>query len=483
MLSHAPWAAIGSVTFHLVVAVALSLRVIMRRRPTEAALSWIILVVAFPVAGAVVYLLVGEPWLSKRRSERRATLSDRLRAPIADLERAHRNDVPFEHPAARAVASLGHASGLSPVLGGNSIDVLKDSDAFFNRVVSDIENATRSCDLLFYIWSTGGRADEVADALIRAKKRGVRCRVLLDAVGSKDVLEGRARSILTESGIEVRAALPVGVIRGSFSRIDIRNHRKLVIVDDRIAFTGSQNMADPAIFKRELDVGPWVDLMTRLEGPAAAQLSALFEFDWAMEDRHPVDVSDWFPEPARTGDSLAQVVPSGPGQEPSTLYRMLHAAVHGAEHRLTMTTPYFVPDQTFVLGLVSAAIRGVETTVVVPEKIDGPLVRLASCAYYDELIDAGVRVLAYKGGLLHAKTVAVDDTLGIIGTVNLDRRSFWLNYELSLVVQSPGPVRDLAEVQRRYIDASISMSETRWMRRGAAHRVAESTARLFSPLL
>jgi cardiolipin synthase len=483
MLSHAPWAAIGSLTFHIVVAVGLSLRVIMRRRTTEVALAWIILVVSFPVLGAVFYLLVGEPWLSKRRSSRRAVLSERIRVPISDIEQRFGHDEPIEHPAARAAAAIGHSSGLSPVIGGNMIDVLPDSSAFFDQLIIDIDSAATSCDMLFYIWSTGGRADLVADALIRAKERGVRCRVLLDGVGSKDVLEGPARRILTKAGVEVRAALPVGIIRGNFSRVDIRNHRKLVIIDDRVAFTGSQNMADPAIFKRELNVGPWVDLMTRIEGPAAAQLSALFELDWAMEDEHPVNVEDWFPGPQRRGDARIQVVPSGPGQQPSALYRMLDSAVHGAQERLVMTTPYFVPDQTFVTGLVSAAIRGVDTTVVVPEKIDGPLVRLASSAYYDELIDAGVNLLAYKGGLLHAKTLAVDDDLGVIGTVNLDRRSFWLNYELSLIVHSADAVRDLLRVQQGYIDQSTRMVDTRWMRRSKARKVAENTARLFSPLL
>ncbi len=483
MLSHAPWAAIGSLTFHIVVAMLISLRVISKRRSTEVALSWIILVVTFPVAGAVFYVLVGEPWLSRRRSARRAHLSEQIRAPIAQLEQRFGCEGMFEHPASRAVAALGHTSGLSPVLCGNTIDILEDSDRFFDRIIEDIDHATASIDMLFYIWSVGGRADLVADALMRASARGVKCRLLLDGAGSKEMLRGKGRSILTNAGIEVRTALPVGVIRGSFNRIDIRNHRKLVVIDDRVAYTGSQNLADPLVFKRELNVGPWVDLMTRIEGPSAAQLSAVFELDWAMEDAHPVNVEDWFPDPVRVGDAPAQVVPSGPGQRPSTMYRMLTAAVHGAQHRLTMTTPYFVPDDAFVSALMSAAMRGVETTVVVPEKIDGPLVRFASRAYYDDLIESGVRVLAYEGGLLHAKTIAVDEDLAIIGTVNLDRRSFWLNYELSLVIHSPEGVRDLAGVHARYIERSTPISESPWMRRRWGRRFVENTARLFSPIL
>ncbi|MFG0307457.1 MAG: cardiolipin synthase [Phycisphaerales bacterium JB040] len=483
MLSEVPWAAVGSVTFHACVAVGLSMRVIARRTSTEVALSWIVLVVAFPVLGAVCYVLVGEPWLSSHRSVRRAGIARQVREPIAQLEGRFGHRALFEHPAARAVGALGHATGISPSLGGNRVEILADADAFFGRLIADIDEASTACDLLFYIWSGGGRVDDVADALVRASERGVACRVLVDAVGGRGLLRSEEGARLRRAGIELRTALPVGFVRGRFSRVDIRNHRKLAILDDRVAYTGSQNMADPRLFMRGSGVGPWVDLMARLEGPSAAQLGALFEIDWAMEDRDDVDVSGWLDGAAAVGDDVVQVVPSGPGQHPSALYRMLAAAVHGAQRRLIMTTPYFVPDDAFVSGLVSAAMRGVETTVVVPAKIDGPLVRLASRAYYDDLLDAGVSVLAYEGGLLHTKTVAVDDDLGIIGTVNLDRRSFWINYELSLVVHAGDAVRDLACVLQRYIEDSVPVCETDWMRRGPVTRFSENVARLFSPIL
>lgn len=483
MLSQAPWAAIGSVTFHVAVALGLSLRVISRRRPTGVSLAWITLLIAFPVVGAVGYVFVGEPWLSRRRSGRSAQIAEGLRAPIAELEASFGSRADPDHHAARAVASIGRATGLSPALGGNRIDMLGDAAAFFDRLVADIDDAEFSCDLLFYIWMPGGRVDEVTAALARAAERGVTCRVLVDAVGGKALMRaGRARR-LRDAGAEVRTALPVGVVRGCLSRVDIRNHRKLAIVDDRVAYTGSQNMADPELFKRGSGYGPWVDIMARLEGPAAAQLSAVFEIDWAMEHNREVDVTGWVPRPTPAGDAVIQVVPSGPGQRPSALYRMLAATVHGAERTLTMTTPYFVPDDAFASGLVSAAMRGVETTVLVPERIDGPLVRLASRAYYQDLLDAGVRVLAFRGGLLHTKTVVVDDALGIIGTVNLDRRSFWLNYELSLIVRGKGPVGELGRVLRGYIDQSTPIEETAWARRSRVTRLAENTARLLSPIL
>jgi len=483
MFTELPWAAIGSVAFHAMVAVGLTLRVISRRRPTGVSLAWITMVVAFPVLGAASYVLVGEPWLSRRRAARNAEISELLQEPIAELGRRFGVEGDHEHHVARAVAAIGRSTGFSPALGGNRIEILGASDIFFDRLIADIDAAETSCDLEFYIWHDGGRVEDVTEAVVRARQRGVKCRVLVDAVGGKGLLKRGRGASLRKAGVDVRTALPVGLIRGGFRRLDIRNHRKLALIDDRVAYTGSQNMADPEFFKKASGVGPWVDVMARLEGPAAAQLSVIFEVDWAMEHARDVDVAGWVPDVSAAGEAVVQVVPSGPGQKPSALYRMLAAAVHGAERTLTMTTPYFVPDEAFMSGLVAAAMRGVETTVVVPARINGPLVRLASRAYYDELLDAGVRVLAYNKGLLHTKTIAVDGALGLIGSVNLDRRSFWINYELSLVVRGGGAVADLEEILRRYIDHSEPIERTHWARRGALTRTAENAARLFSPIL
>ena len=483
LLEVVPWAAIGSWLLHVAIVGGLSVRVISKRRPTGVSLAWLAMLAAFPFVGAAMYVLVGEAWLSGRRAKRTAMVAQLLREPIRELDERFGVEPTGGHHGADSVARLGRSSGFSPTLGGNKVDILDGAGATFDRLIGDIDAAQRSCDLLYYIWSGAGRVGEVEEALVRARGRGVECRVMVDAVGGKQLLKGGGARRLRGAGVEVRAALPVGLLRGRFSRVDLRNHRKLAAIDDRVAYTGSLNMADPAEFKVDAGVGAWVDLTARVEGPAAGLLSSLFELDWAMEGPEDPDVEGWVPAAERAGDVALQVVPSGPGQRPRTLYRMLSEAVHGARERLTLTTPYFVPDDAFVSGLVSAALRGVETAVVVPARVDGPLVSLASRAYYDDLLEAGVKVWEFEGGLLHAKTITVDDAVGVIGTVNLDRRSFWLNYELSLVVQG-GPVGgEIRRVQEGYVSRSRLLSESAWMRRGRGRRLAENAAQLLSPIL
>lgn len=471
------------VALHVGIVAGLSARVLWRRRPIGVALAWIAVLVSFPFVGLFIYLFVGEPWLSARRARRAARAAKVLRRPIADVYRRFGVAPEPEHPAARAIFNLGRTTGMSPPLGGNDAEVIGGAGPFFEHLIRDIDNAKRCCDLLYYIWYPGGRVADVEAALLRAQARGVACRVLVDAVGGKPFLESSGCAQMRKAGIRVRAALAVNPFRGTLQRIDIRNHRKLASIDSRIAYVGSQNMADPAVFRKGDGFGRWIDLSARLVGPGAALLDEVFEIDWAMESEDPSSHDLDAQEIERAGTDTVQVVPSGPGQPSSTLAHILTAAVYGAQKRLIITTPYFIPDEAFASGLVSAAMRGVETTLVVPAKVDGVLVRLASMAYYDELLEAGVRVRLFDKGLLHAKTVTVDDAVGVIGTVNIDRRSFWLNYELSLVVHGEQVVSRLAALQQRYVEGSTPLQDSPWMHRSSARKLVERFAQLFSPIL
>lgn len=477
------WTAFFSLVIHAGIVTLIALRVLSKRRPSGVAMAWLTVIVVFPILGGLMYALVGETWLSGRRSKRTAQAAEELREPLNEMRCRFGVSVEFDHPAADAIAQLGLRRGMSPPMGGNQIEIYGTASESFDALIRDIDSAKESCDLLYYIWHPMGRVNDVAEALVRAEERGVDCRVMVDAVGGKALTRSTALDMLINAGVEVRESLPVNLLRGSLHRVDIRNHRKLAVIDNKVAHTGSLNMADPRYYMKNEGYGAWVDLTVRVAGPAAALLSEVFEIDWTMEegDHEPPDL-----DPARierVGDQFVQVVPSGPGQEPATLFHMLNAAVHGAQERLVLTTPYYVPDEAFAGGLVAAALRGVNTTVVVPKKVNGPLVGLASRAYYDDLLDAGVNVCLYEKGLLHAKTVTVDDSVGVIGTVNIDRRSFWLNYELSLVVHGYESVRSLVDIQSKYIANSVPLQETKWMRRRWPRRLAENTAQLFAPIL
>ena len=477
------WTAIASILMHAAIVGGLSLRVLAKRKPIGVSTSWIVLLISFPIFGAFMYVLVGETWLSGRRTKRTALAARKLEGPIRALDKRFGAVLDDHHPAAEAIARIGRTTGMSAPLGGNDIEILGNANACFDRLLEDIESAERSCDLLYYIWFSAGRVQEVENALIRAHERGVTCRVLVDAVGSKSFLRHDSAQRLRDAGVQVRASLPVNLLRASLHRVDIRNHRKLAVFDDKVAHIGSLNMADPKFFMKNEGFGQWVDLAARVTGPAAATLGDLFEADWAMDTDDPFKSEINPKETDRTGTQIVQVVPSGPGQQPKALFHILSAAVFGAQRSLTLTTPYFIPDDAFVTGLIGAALRGVDVNVVVPAKVNGPLVRYASMAYYDDLIEAGVNVHLYDRGLLHAKTITVDDEIAIIGTVNIDRRSFWLNYELSLVVHGSEATESLRALQNQYIAQSTPLTESPWMRRSPVQKLAEQAAQLLSPIL
>ena len=231
--------------------------------------------------------------------------------------------------------------------------------------------------------------------------------------------------------------MPVGLFQTIVSRNDLRLHRKIVVVDGGIAWTGSMNLVDPRYFKQDAHVGQWVDAMVRLEGWAVIPLAMTMIGDWMLETAESIDAiieaaGLGLVEPR--GNADVQVIPSGPGQSDDGILQMLLALINSAQEELVLTTPYFIPDDSLLRALRGAAGRGVQVDMVLPEKVDSLLTRYASRSYYDELMEMGVRIRLYRKGLLHTKSMTADRRISMFGTVNLDMRSLWLNYEVALFV-------------------------------------------------
>jgi len=471
---------------HWTFVIALALRVIMRRATVGVSLAWVTVILLLPMVGPALYVLVGENRLGARRARRAAELRKPFHRWLMTLRTEESVDWGRLHPAGRPLSSLGRNLIGIPALIGNRLELLADSEAALRAIIADIDRAQRTCHLEFYIWAAGGTPDEVVDALMRAARRGVRCRVLVDAVGSKEFLRSSRADEMRDSGVELLAGLPVGLFRALFVRLDLRIHRKIVVIDGEIAYTGSLNLADARHFKKEAGVGHWVDAMVRVEGPAVEALAATFLADWQIEGSEELE------ELRRTGDlksvddageAVVQVVPTGPRQAPGAIHEMILTTVYSARRELVMTTPYFVPDEALVTALVSAARRGVEVTIVLPEKVDSWLVSLASGSNIEDLLDAGVRIVRYREGLLHTKAVTVDRSIGLIGSVNLDMRSFWLNFEITLFVYDTEFAARLHDMQMEYARASEPIEPAKWKQRGLPRRFAENFVRLLGPLL
>ena len=310
--------------------------------------------------------------------------------------------------------------------------------------------------------------------------------MLLDAVGSSNFLRGPEALRLKAAGVRVRASLQVGPVRMLFERIDLRNHRKLVVIDDGIAWTGSANLVDPALFKQDAGVGQWVDGMIRIQGPTAHVSGVVFLYDWVLETGEDVEVfrqTYQYPESIAPDSAAIHVVPSGPGLDRKAIHQVLLAAAYESQQELIITTPYFIPDEALATALCTAAMRGVQVILIVPKRNDSHMVYFASRSYYDELLNAGVQIMHFTAGLLHTKCVLVDRETVLFGTVNLDMRSVWLNFELTLIIYNQGFGQHMATLMEDYISRSQPLDITSWQQRPYLQRLAENTAQLLGPLL
>ena len=314
----------------------------------------------------------------------------------------------------------------------------------------------------------------------------MQCYLLIDALGARPWWKGAQPKRLRDAGVQLRAALPTGLLRTLIGRTDLRLHRKIVVIDGAAAWTGSMNLVDPRYFKQESGVGEWVDAMVRLEGTVVNPLAGILIGDWVLETGEPLQKlidGAGLGRAQPVGMANVQVVPSGPGQSEDGLLQMILGLINSARHELVLTTPYLVPDDAMMFALRGAAGRGVQVTLIVPEKVDSFLTRYASRSYYDDLLDAGVVIQLYRGGLLHTKSISVDGTMSMFGTVNLDMRSLWLNYEVALFIYHREFADALHALQKTYIGQSVRLDPADWATRPFRQRFFENALRLFSPLL
>ncbi len=485
-LTDIPWIATTLLIADWFVRVGLALRVVMRRRPVGVSLSWLGVILFLPILGAVLYLIFGEAHIGRIRKERFEHIQPAILDHLKRLANHAAVDLDQLTPPQYALVRHSFSRYGFPLLSGNALELLSDSDVVFDRLIEDIDQAKHHVHLAFYIWWPGGRVEAVIDALGRAAKRGVTCRVLADAVGSKTFLQSPACVRLRSFGVEIVEALPIGIWRMAFRRQDLRNHRKIAVIDGEVGYTGSQNMADPAYFKRDAGFGPWRDAMVRVTGPAAETLGLVFlsDFDIETEEKFgDFEARGGLHRVAPTGDIVTQLLPSGPGFAIEAIRETLLTAIFGAQEELVLTTPYFVPDEPLLEALISAAKRGVEVTLIVPEQIDSVLARLASRSQYADLLNAGIRVMLFRGGLLHTKTLVADRMTTLIGTVNLDMRSLWLNFEITLAVFDRDFSQEVRALQDAYATESVMLVKSVWETRPFHTRLVENMARLLGPLL
>jgi len=435
-------------------------RAITRANRTPAArLAWVAVIMLLPLLGVIAYLFLGETSIGRERTLRLKAAEDRTSLPD---DAAHAPQT-IEPEAAAQFELCRSINGLRPVA-GNRISLLSapgassnqptlDSDSAIETLARDIEQATEHVHISFYIWLDDENGGKIADAA----RRGVRCRVMADALGSRAFIRGPRWRQLREAGVLLVATLNDIPRLGHLAvgRVDLRNHRKIVIIDNRIAYCRSQNCADPA-FRIKAKYAPWVDIFLRCEGPVARQAQYLFLCAWIAETGEPLEglaTAKPGPQLFQPG-SVAQMYGTGPTTPGNAMSESFVGAIYSARKELVITTPYFVPDEAVLRALCAAPRRGVETTIVFPERNDSWLVENTSRSCYADLITNGVDVQEYPLGLLHTKSMTVDGKIALVGSANMDRRSMQLNFENNLLIADEGVAAEVRARQQGYLAVS-----------------------------
>ncbi len=477
---HVPW----FVILHVIIAILFFLRIIWVRRPVGVAVSWLLIIVSFPIIGLILYLTIGERPVGRALTSKIIRMEREYAKISKAMRQLHEADRALLDPDAHAISLLAEAKNGTPVAAGNRIELYTNSLEILQHFIDEIHRAQKSLHLEFYIWSLGGDADRVGEALITAAKRGVKCRVLLDSLGSSAWFKSAWPNRFKAAKIQVTEALPIQFGRFQFRRADLRLHRKIFVIDGETAWTGSMNLVDPRTFKQDSGVGEWVDAMVRIEGPVVSQFELTFSYDWSVDNPKVMRFEERDPlNRQSSGNVLAQEFSSGPVYRDDILYQVLLSAILDARKELVITTPYFVPDEGLVQALMAAAHRGVKVKLIVPRLNDSTLVAWSSRSFYSTLLGAGVEIAEFKGGLLHTKSLLIDERIAIFGSVNFDQRSLRLNFEISLIVYDQAFCTQLKALTTGYLKRSNLINRTGWERRPRWRRLLENTAHLASPLL
>ena len=466
--------------------ISVTLRLLVKKQAVSVTLSWLLVIYLLPLIGVIAYLLFGEIKLGTRRAKAFQLLKPKYMQWLQQLSEQKDLVTHSKDPRYRTLFKLVHQRLGIPNIRGNELHLLDTPESIIRSIISDIQQARYSINMVFYIWSNDGLINEVKQALEEAVQRGVRVCLLLDSVGSHAFLKSSICKEMRAKGIEITEALHVNLFRMFFNRIDLRQHRKIIVIDNQIAYTGSMNMVDPNFFKQESNVGNWVDIMVRINGPVSPILNSLHAWDWEIETMEElplllpncpiVEIDD-------NDTHSVQVIASGPAFPDDLIAQSLATAIYAARENIVITTPYFVPSDNIAEALRIAAFRGVDITLILPKKNDSLMVHWASRTFFDDLLEAGVKIYHFEAGLLHTKSVLIDNKLALIGTVNMDLRSFLLNFEVTIAVEDRNFANEVAMLHENYLANSSALNMQEWINRPFYHRIIERLFFFFSPLL
>lgn len=477
------WLAAVLVVIDISIRITAIIVIPRNRRPT-AAMAWLLAVFFIPYIGVFLFLLIGNPRLPRARRRKQDQINEYIRETSEQLHFGTlRPNAPSWFP---PLVEMNQRLGALPISGDNGARLIADYQESLDAMAEEIRKAEKYVHVEFYILQADAATDNFFRALEEVAARGVTVRVLLDHWANR--WKPRYRQTirrLNEMSADWHLMLPVQPLRGRMQRPDLRNHRKLVVVDGKVAFLGSQNVTDstynlPKNIKRGLH---WVDLMVRIDGPVVLSINAIFVADWYSETDDILEEIDIASAESGSGDLDCQVVPSGPGFEVENNLRLFLGLLYAAKDKIMIVSPYFVPDEALLLAVTAAVDRGVHVELFVSEEGDQAMVYHAQRSYYEVLLKAGVRIWLYrKPYILHTKSLTIDDQVAVIGSSNMDMRSFGLNLEVSMLVRGEEFIAQMREVEARYRALSRELTLEEWMQQPLRSTVLDNLARLTSAL-
>ena len=468
------------------IALALIPLVLIRRKEPSSTIAWILVLVFLPAVGSLLFLMFGRDRV-RLPARRKRELDAIVRAQVSasrdetpDADRTSNLRIVAVSPLEQAMFRIGQRLTHLRATDGNRVEVLVDGQAMYDALGDAIDGAHHHVHAQFYLIRNDATGAWFRDRLVAAAKRGVTVRLLMDGYGCF-ALGPSWRRPLRKAGVSVADFLPMR--SALLQPVNLRNHRKIVVVDGETAFTGGFNIGDE--YRGNMPgLGSWRDVHLRIEGPAAAELQRVFFQDWAFATNEPIDPRSYFSRdmPSR-GDAKIAIVTSGPDTRTEAIHRMFFGAIVGAMREVSLTTPYFVPTESLTVAMELAAMRGVDLKIVLPGRSNHRVTFHAGRSFYTDLLKAGVDIREYQPGIVHAKTLIADSQIALVGSANMDLRSFRLNFEVHALVHDATTAIRLRETFEDDLAKSRRVDLEEWGARGWGGRVKEGAARLVSPLL
>jgi cardiolipin synthase A/B len=472
----------------IVYALYLCIQVIFDNRPPEKTITWVLLLLLLPMIGIIVYFFIGQNFRKQKIFSRKGI------ADFMELEALKQQKLLFSHKFLPSNISTGmdekvldklnvitlmlnNSKALLSIM--NEVEVLNNGDRTFSSILQNLEKAEHHIHIEYFILEEGQLMNSVKEILLRKAKDGVEIRVIYDGVGSRKL----SKALIAEFeavGIEIYCFMPVRFPYFT-SRINNRNHRKIIVIDGKIGFVGGLNIADRYLFGVP-ELGQWRDTHLRIDGDAVKSLQAIFLIDWFFVSKKVLNEVMYFPKVEITNKCLIQIVASGPDSDWASIMQSYFAAITTAKKYIYISTPYFLPNESILTAIKTASMSGVDVRVILPDKSDTRIVLLATKSYIRELLDADIKIYLYHRGFVHSKLLIVDDIFASVGTTNMDVRSFDENFEVNAIIYNSQTAIDLKNTFLDDLKDSRLIKRKYWKKRPRLEKAKESVARIFSPL-